>query len=232
MHYIKHFNEARQLLIEAAQSGNISVLRTYLGKNLGHSPERFMSFFEEAGGALKLTEELRLTPSGKSTLDTHKLEDIYKRTHPNWTFVRPEDNPHNLYNGGVNLRYAQERGDPLNAFSMSGSKHNPVYNFQPAKYVDPFTTAHRAADQLAASRVLDDVRIKAAERFVAGFSDGLAWDITRLRGDPLQALLNAPIRKIMPRTTLSRIPNRSTKEQTNSACREQCSAFSRSSSSP
>jgi hypothetical protein len=193
-HYVENFNKARELLVDGIASGDMTRLTAFLAKNLGHSTERFIKFFDGYGGQLPLNQPMYLTPSGTSVDSKYKLVDQLKSQYPLRDFVRSGESPHNINNGQINLRYAEERGDPLNFFEVQGNKRNPTYNFRPAAFVDPFVAAHRAADTIVNSRILDDVRIKAVERFIAEFGQGLEWDIARQRANPLQAFLEAPVR--------------------------------------
>jgi hypothetical protein len=60
--------------------------------------------------------------------------------------------------------------------------------------MDPMAIAQRASENVANSRLLDDLKIKATERYIAEFGDFLSWDPARVRSNPMDALMNAPIK--------------------------------------
>jgi hypothetical protein len=194
---IKHLNTARELLIEARATKDTARLEAYLNKYLPTIDLRqWDTSFKgvKGGGTLDPKTPFYLTKNGINVDRTHDLSGIFKRENPNHEFKRTFESPHNLNDGQINLSFAQERGDPLFAFENVGSKTQPIYNFQRAKMMDPMAIAQRAAENVANSRLLDDLKIKAAERYIAEFSDVLAWDVTRIRSNPLDALMNAPVK--------------------------------------
>lgn len=188
--YLNRFNTARTLL----DKGDEAAMTAYVSKNLPYSPEHFKRFFTQGKGELDSSIELKLTRTGENVDTKFKLEDSYKATHPDYKYVRTSESPHNLNNGQINLALAQERNDLLPYIDAKGRGSNMQLNFNQGKFLDPMVTVQRSAENIANAKNLDDLKIKATERFIAEFSDGLSWDINRLRSNPMQALIEAPIK--------------------------------------
>lgn len=177
-----------------AKANAVVELDTYLNRNLPFDLEHFQKLFKSHKGQFDVDTPFYHTPNAKTTDAFHKLEDVIKRGDPNVTYLRSSESPHNLDAGQINLRYASERGDPLYASENIGTKANPAFNFQRAKMIEPMAIADRAARTIANSVILDDLKIKAAERFIAEFSDTLVWNIAEIRRNPLRALMEAPFK--------------------------------------
>jgi len=190
--YAKRFNEARQLLRESGD--DLSAVSSYLNSNLPYSTESFKKFFDRWGGPLRLDQEVYLTPANQNVDKTHKLEDVIKRIDPNVTYVRASENPHNLDSGNTWTKFVTERGDPMSGVEREGSKDRPLFKVVAPKMMDPMATVMRATEDVLTSRGFDDLRVRSAERFIAEFGDVLAWDINKLRANPMQALLEAPFK--------------------------------------
>lgn len=188
--YIRRFNNARQLLDE----GNDALLQAYVSKNLPYSVDHFKRFFEPHGGELKTNVPIHLTRNNESVDDAAKLADIFKKQEPNTRFIRATESPHNLYTKGPGTQFTAEREKGLEHIVSANVNGNLQFEVRPTKWVDPMITAHRAAEQIVQAQHLDDLKIKAIERFIAEFSDVLAWDINKLRANPMEALMNAPIK--------------------------------------
>ena len=63
--------------------------------------------------------------------EAHKIGDAFPG------FVDAKNSVYNLYNGEVNLKFAQERGELLNTIERTGTVNNPVLQLRPARIMDP-----------------------------------------------------------------------------------------------
>lgn len=168
-------NEARVMLKEAVATGDYRALEAFLPKNLPHTVEDLKSMFKGygKGGTADIDTPILLRPNHLNTFEMeHKpvggkkqnLQDVLGLDN----LTKASDDPHNLYDG-INLKYATERGDLLNTIVRDGSKDQPLYNFRPAKLLDPIQTMERSAKSLLRDRYFDDLKYKTAERFQAEF---------------------------------------------------------------
>lgn len=191
--FAKRFNEARNILRESGD--DTSYLRDYLNANLPYSVDSFKKFFTKNGGPLKIEQELFLTPSNTNVDKAHKLEDMIKMTDPSHVYIRASDNPHDLDAGNTWTKFMQERGEPMSSVINEGTKERPLFKVEAPKLMDPMASVMRSASDVLQSRGFDDLRVRSAEQFIAQFHEVLAWDITKLRANPMQALMEAPFKE-------------------------------------
>lgn len=72
----------------------------------------------------------------------------------------------------------------LMAFRNEGSVYNPVYKYEPAKYVDPLTTLDRAYSKATNSLWMDDYKITSVEHWLEQAKPWLKADENQLRASP------------------------------------------------
>lgn len=180
--FTERMEVARQMLVE----GKEAALENYLKGNLPFSLKGFKEQFAEFNkrdGIFDLGTPFYTRGKGQSVEDAHKISQKYQN------FTNIKDSPYNIYNQNVNMQFAGKRNQTLYTIEETGSPTNPAFNFRPASLIDPIGTLDRAADNMMRGRYLDDLKIKAAERFVAEFGDALEISIQEARRDPFAALL-------------------------------------------
>jgi hypothetical protein len=180
--FTARMEEARQIMLK----GDDATLANYLPANLPFSVKAFKQQFKQhdkKNGIFDANTPFYTRQNGQSVEDAHKISQKY----PNFHNIK--DSPYNIYNNSVNLQFAGKRGQPLYTIEETGSATNPAYKFRPASLIDPIGTLDRAADNMMRGRYLDDLKIKASERFVAEFGDTLERSIGESRLDPFSALL-------------------------------------------
>jgi hypothetical protein len=63
--------------------------------------------------------------------------------------------------------YTQERDNQgLMTLRAEGTKGNPIYKYEPAKFVDPITTMNRALNQITSQSFMDDMKIAGMETWL------------------------------------------------------------------
>lgn len=63
--------------------------------------------------------------------------------------------------------FTQERdNEGLMAMRAEGTKANPIYKYEPAKFVDPITTMNRALNQITKSSFMDDMKVAGMEAWL------------------------------------------------------------------
>lgn len=84
------------------------------------------------------------------------------------------------------VQYASER-DNHKTMTMvdKGTKSNPLYNYEPAKLIDPIPTMHRALNRIINSAFLDDYKMYGMERWLAKAQPWLKAQQAEIRSNPL-----------------------------------------------
>lgn len=178
--FTERMNVAREMLRR-----NDAGLDTYLANNLPYTRNDFARIFD----TYNIDTPFYHTPANVNVDKFHKLEDVYKRTSPDHRYIRNSESEFNLYNE-VNLKFASERNDPLQAIELDHSRANPTFQLRRAEMLDPVSAMDRAARGVMESVYLHDVKAKAVEQFIAEFSDLLKPGIDELRRNPLKALID------------------------------------------
>ena len=191
--YNTFINEARTIL----RNGDMDALRTYLGNNLPvYSLQDFVRQFRERGGILNHDIPTYVTPSGRSVQDTHKISDLIEGGNPLYPNFRDKNGSvYNLYRGDVNLQFAQERNATLNTIEQLGSPNAPVLQLRTANLLDPVETLNRSTSQLMRGRYMDDLKIKAAQQYVAEFNTLFDGTVEEINRNPFHFLTEAPFKK-------------------------------------
>jgi hypothetical protein len=190
-HYTHAFNQARELLA----AGRTNELRNFLSTTriLPHTYQDFTGLFDPArGGIFDVNTPFYARSRGKTVHEEHKLDAVYPNFHDN------ASSAHNVFNEDVNMKYAMERGQNVNSIINVGTGNNPQLNLRPARLVDPMVTIERSSMGIARSRYLDDLKIKAGERYVAEFAQVLKGDFEELRRYPMKAFQEDTIDKTHP----------------------------------
>lgn len=119
---------------------------------------------------INIKEPYYVVPKGKSILDLGgDLQSRYQGTRPNGTkFDTFQDGTRS---GSLarqyQVGYTQERdSEGLMTLRAEGTKGNPIYKYEPAKFVDPITTMNRALNQIVSSTFMDDMKVAGMETWL------------------------------------------------------------------
>lgn len=179
------------------QAGDKQGLRAFLNKAdtpLPYAYKDFVRLFKGKTATFDLDTPFLLRQRGKTTLDLHS-KDLAEK----YGFTNMEDarkGAHDLYHDNINIKHAMERDTPINNVVNTGTALSPTFNAMPARQLDPFISLNRAAVSMAKAKYMDDLKIKAAERFVQEF--GQHVDMTP------EELARYPMRALSPQTPLKR----------------------------
>lgn len=202
----ERYNKAREILadtltkkLKKKEKRDFTTLDGYLQRNLPDSVESFLKMFKQthSEGVFDVNTPFHAVPKGQTVDDVAKLADKYKN------LSTAKDDPWNLYKNQVNLSYATERGDPLMTIINKGDELNPVYNFKPAKMIDPVVTMERAVGDLLKQVHVADLKFKAAEQFIGEFSGIMKPSLAEMRNDPIAHLMNPQFKGKVDRQTLN-----------------------------
>lgn len=175
---VKNYNEARLLL----KDGKLPEFRSFVAKNLPDDADDLIAQFK--AGTLDIDMPFVHTSDGTRTVDDKGVVGSLGK------FEDPANDPYDLMNGlGVGYSSERELGETPSVKNI-GTEGNPVFGFQPTKYMDPLDTINRAGAELARSKYLNDYRTKAAEAFVEEFQDVLNVSPEVARANPVAALMN------------------------------------------
>lgn len=169
-------------------------VKAYVEKNLPFTIGAFKREFDPTkNGIFSLDHPFMVTGPGENTWKLHNLNDDFK--YPQYKGIKnAKDDPFNLYKGSDFLEFSQERGDTLKSVAIEGSKRNPTYKLTEAPMLDSFSTMRRAADNLMSGRYMEDLKVKAADRFIAEFGNLLdaRGGIAEMQSNPMRYIFNTP----------------------------------------
>jgi hypothetical protein len=164
----KHLNKIREFLKEEKPEEALEYFKHNMpGEVSWDDVHGWFKPSEDAKGVkrpprLDLNEPFYVVPRDKTILDVdNTLKNRYPDTFHDGT---TSGNPARQYQ----VAYTGER-DAYEIYSLvdKGSRRNPLYSFEPAKLVDPITTANRALAKIINSTWLDDYKIQAIEHWVS-----------------------------------------------------------------
>jgi hypothetical protein len=189
----KEFAEAMEVARKYRfEKNDKAAAEAFVKAKLPWSYKEFRKQFNDAGGILDPSLPIMWRAKGTTLDKQHGLSKNYV----NWS---DDTNPHEIEGKNVNLRYALERGLPMDSVVREGTDDNPIFNFKPARTMDAVGVLSRAVAQVTRGRILDDLKIKSANRFVAEFSQYLAPEA---RADaaryPMKALAEGNFQKGHP----------------------------------
>lgn len=79
------------------------------------------------------------------------------------------------------VAYTQERdNEGLMQMRVEGTQGNPIYKYEPAKFVDPITTMNRALNQITSASFMDDMKIAGMESWLREAKPYLKKDLADL----------------------------------------------------
>ena len=182
---VDNLEKARQLY----NSNDLAGLKTFMAGRT-HLPYTYTTLIKKfKSGEIDSSRPFYVRANGTNLMEEYKLDQFYSN------MIDPKRNPHDVYNEDVNLSRAMERDENLFSAVNFGTNTDPVYGLRPSRLIDPFTTMGREITNVTRGRYLDDIKIKAAERFVREFGDVLVGDADMLRQFPMRALTADVINK-------------------------------------
>jgi len=128
-----------------------------------------------------------VVPRGKMIIDRGKqLEDRFMNAEGKTTF---EDGTRKgSLASQYQVQFTSERdADELFTFRDVGTKYNPVYQYEPAKLIDPIPSMNRALSRIVNSTFMDDYKIFSMEHWIQEFAG---------QDDPSKGILSTPLREL------------------------------------
>lgn len=183
-------NEVQKLIRE----GKLTEAEAYTARNFPIEWEKLYAHFQEtkdaAGNIIParfgLHEPFYSVPKGKLIKDLH--QDLERR----YTGLSKPGRVTSEFADGTRegslarqhqVQYTGQRDDyEVFSFKDKGTKNNPVYDYEPAKYLDPMAALQRGMSRIVNSAFLDDYKIFSVEHWLREAVGN---------GDPLKAIINA-----------------------------------------
>lgn len=187
--FADRLEQARRLFL----AGDQAALDAYARNNLPVSGDWVRGVFAPAdqGGYLNPNIPILVRKSDTTTHDVHNLSTQFAN------FRDKRSSYYDPFKGQINLEFATRRNEPVHAIDEVGGA-TPIYNLEPAPFIDAITTVNRSARDVIENRYVDDLKIKQSQHFIAEFAEVLDWDMNKLNRNPMGALFNAPIKKDHP----------------------------------
>lgn len=119
---------------------------------------------------INVNEPYYVVPKNRSIIDLGgELQSRYSGTKPNG--VKFDTFQDGTRSGSLARQYqvafTQERdNEGLMVLRAEGTKGNPIYKYEPARFVDPITTMNRALNQIVNSTFMDDMKIAGIETWL------------------------------------------------------------------
>lgn len=184
----KRFETVRQLI----KDGKKGEAKLFAEKNIDIPWKKLEGWFRPTRvngvsqpARFNLSEPFQVVPNGRTIREIDKsIVDRYTNTKTGTTsFV--DGTRHGSLARNFAVNYTQERDvwDML-APKNIGSKYNPVYQYEPARFTDPLTTVTRALDRITNTLYMDDYKIYAVEHWLQENKDLLKNTQQELRGSP------------------------------------------------
>lgn len=179
----KHFDEVRMLM----RDNKLEEAQAYATRNLGIEWKEIQGWFKATRDPkgniipprLALNEPFYVVPRNKKIYDLDKsLENRYGDTFKDGTKSGSDAQQfqvaYNLPRDSNQLRTLQD----------IGTQGNPLYNWQPAKLVDPIPTMNRSLNRAIQSTFMDDYKIFAVEQWLREAAPYLKASESELRSAP------------------------------------------------
>jgi hypothetical protein len=182
---VEHLNAIREHL----KADDIASARQYLEDHpiLGLNFKEVHSWFRpskhpETGEILppRLSKEDKIEVVPNNTLLVDHNADL-KKAYSNFHDGTKEGNPARQ----AQVAYTGER-DSYDLYSVNnwGTKHNPLYSYEPTAFVDPIETMNRGINRIINSTFLDDYKDFAVNRWISQASKYLRADPRELAAVP------------------------------------------------
>jgi len=165
---VKVLNEVKKLLVAKDEEGARTIFEQ--GLRGEHGPAMEWSDFlartkpsKDTNGVghppqIDINEPYYVVPKNRSVLDLGG--ELQSRYGDNFKDGTRSGSLARQYQVG----YTQERDNQgLMTLRAEGTRGNPIYKYEPAKFVDPITTMNRALNQITSQSFMDDMKIAGIE---------------------------------------------------------------------
>lgn len=132
--------------------------------------------------ALDINEPFRLLSANQKIVDIDdSLSGRYKDTFKNGTTTGSDARQ-------LQVQFTGERDSrDLYTITNSGTRQNPVYKYEPVKFVDPLLTMDRSFSKIVNSAYMDDYKIMSVESWLEEAKSILKMDNSEIRAAPFHA---------------------------------------------
>jgi len=189
----KKLDNVRELL----KADKIDEAKEYTIKNLPIEWKELSSWFKpsvapdgitKVAPRLSLEEPFYVVPRDKMILD---IDKSLERRYPNSTFKDGTRQGSDARQHQV--QYTGER-DAFETMTIrdAGTRHNPLYSYEPAKMVDAMTTMNRGLTRIINSSLIDDYKIFSVEHWLEKNKGLLKASDSEIRYAPFYHFNNAP----------------------------------------
>lgn len=181
-------NEARILL----KAGKLDEAKAFVQTHLPMEWSDFRSWFIDHAvegvkypARLSLEEPFHVVPKGQMIVD---LDKTLEKRHFNF-----EDG---TKRGSLARQNQVQFTGPRDSWEMQtardiGTRGNPLYNYEPARLVDPIPTMNRAMTRIAHSSFMDDYKLFSVEHWIQEAAPHLRAELSDLRSSPFFHFMNA-----------------------------------------
>lgn len=186
------------------KNGDFSGARAHAGRVLPNmdADQHIKDYFPSTGTGgkatlprLNLFEDFEVVPRGKAIADMPGMTDKWKKTYPDFVDGTREGS---LAKQSI-IEYTGERDvHDLYTVDNKGTRQNPVYSYEPAKFVDPFTTMNRAMNNVINSMFMNDYKFYSMEHWLAEASGKLKASQEEIRHAPWYHFQNPDFKKGVP----------------------------------
>lgn len=162
-------------------------------QKLGIPFERFSGWYHAAEGKkpmLDATQQVMVVPRNKKIIDiSDQLQEKYRiRSSTDASKFRDTlvDATRSGPDNNFKVQYNQERNSSFDLRTIEdvGTQGNPVYEYQPAKMVDPLTTMNRALNRMVNSSFMDDYKLYHVEHWLREAEPYLNGSKNEIRSNP------------------------------------------------
>ncbi len=166
-------NQVRVLL----KAGKAEEAQAFNAKHLPFSWQELTGKFKD--GTFNMDEPFHVVPRNKSVFDIDKgMSDRYGSA---WRDGTREGSAARNFQ----VQFTGERdADGLKGIGVSGTRQDPVFNWRPAKKIDPLETMNRSMASIIRSTFYDDYKSQAVEQWLREASPYLKATDNELRSSP------------------------------------------------
>lgn len=198
----KQLEEARQLLVEANQSGDFGKLSAFLkASDLPFDEKAFRGFYEPkvkpdgsmGDPVLDINAPFLHVFNGNTTTD--KYGELLRSKFEG--FEDTVRSSHNLFYN-VDKKFYGMRDNPLQTFHELGEESRPVWAVADGAEIDPLTSVQKAMANVLRSRQMTDYKISHTEAWVKQFGHLLDVEPEKLAADPVFYIHQGTFRRSDP----------------------------------
>jgi len=189
----KFYNEVNDLLKE----GKIAEAKEHHMKSPFATMDWDKHIAAYNAGKLKIGEPFHVHPRDKLIIDSVPHSALRDRYTKDYNFID------GTRSGSANkIMQLSDLGHPdahdMYTFRDVGSRSNPVFNYEPAKYVDPITAQTRGLSRLANNFFMDDMKLNSYLHWLDQAKDWLKNDLTEIHNNPFSVFHNGEFKSNTP----------------------------------